>query len=203
MSRRVGSPASGVTYFRKIERLQLVGAAGDRLGRQAQVARHCLHDRVALRVNGRVVQRVVAVADPEKTGGLLECLGAELRHLHQAAPGAESPVLVAEGDHVARDAGRDAGHEGQQLLGRKVEVDADVVDAALDGLVQLLAQQLLVHVVLVLPYPDRLGIDFHQLGKRILKPARDADRAAHGHVQFGELLDRGLRPPSTPTRPPR
>ncbi len=43
-------------------------------------------------------------------------------------------------------------------------------------------------VVLVLADPDALRIDLDQLGERVLQPARDADRAAHGEIQLRELL---------------
>ena len=47
-------------------------------------------------------------------------------------------------------------------------------------------------VVLVLADADALGIDLHQLGQRILQPARDRDGAADGDVQVGELLARDV-----------
>ena len=48
------------------------------------------------------------------------------------------------------------------------------------------------HVVLVLAHADRLGIDLHQLGERVLQPPPDRDRAAHGQVKVRELLARHL-----------
>ena len=47
-------------------------------------------------------------------------------------------------------------------------------------------------VVLVLADADALRIDLHQLGERILQAARDADRAADGEVELGELLARDV-----------
>ena len=46
--------------------------------------------------------------------------------------------------------------------------------------------------MLVLADADRLRVDLHQLGQRVLEPARDRHRAAQGHVQLGQLL-RGVR----------
>ena len=51
----------------------------------------------------------------------------------------------------------------------------------------------LVDVVLVLADADRLRIDPHELGERILQPPRDRDRAAQRHVEVGKLLRRELR----------
>jgi hypothetical protein len=42
--------------------------------------------------------------------------------------------------------------------------------------------------VLVLAHTDALGVDLHQLGQRVLQPARDAHRAAQAHVQIGQFL---------------
>jgi hypothetical protein len=43
-------------------------------------------------------------------------------------------------------------------------------------------------IVLILAHADRLGIDFNQLGERVLKPPRDRDRSAQGHVEPRQLL---------------
>ena len=48
----------------------------------------------------------------------------------------------------------------------------------------------MVHVVLILAHADGLGVDFHQLGKRVLQPAGDGYCAAQGNVQVGELARR-------------
>jgi hypothetical protein len=45
------------------------------------------------------------------------------------------------------------------------------VHAGGDHAVERLLEQRLVHVVLVLPDADRLGVDLHQLGQRILQAA--------------------------------
>ena len=45
-------------------------------------------------------------------------------------------------------------------------------------------------VVLILADADRLRIDLHQLGQRILQPPRDRHRAAQGHVELRQLLGR-------------
>ena len=66
------------------------------------------------------------------------------------------------------------------------------------------ARQLaLVHVVLVLADADALRVDLHQLGQRVLQPARDAGRAAQAHVDVGHLLARRTRWPNRPRRRPR
>jgi len=45
-------------------------------------------------------------------------------------------------------------------------------------------------IVLVLADADRLGVDLHQFGQRILQAPRDRHRAAHGHVELRQFLRR-------------
>ena len=66
-----------------------------------------------------------------------------------------------------------------------------------------LRQQRLVDVVLILADADRLGLDAHELGQRILQPPRDRHRAAQRHVEVGKLLRRRAPTPSRPRRRPR
>ena len=42
--------------------------------------------------------------------------------------------------------------------------------------------------MLILPDADRLRIDLHQFGQRVLQPPRDRDRAAQGDIEFGQFL---------------
>ena len=44
--------------------------------------------------------------------------------------------------------------------------------------------------MLVLPYPDSLGIELHQFGQRIHKPPTNRYRSAHSHILVRELLPR-------------
>ena len=68
----------------------------------------------------------------------------------------------------------------------------DAVHTVLDHRVQRAGQLHLGQVVLVLADADRLRVDLHQLGQRVLEPARDGDGAAQRHVHVGQLL-RGER----------
>ena len=95
-------------------------------------------------------------------------------------------------DDRAREPGPDAGDAPEQVIRRGVHVDADLVDAGVDHVIEALLEPVWRHVVLVLPDTDALRVDLHQLGERILQAARDRDRAAHGDVELGELLARGV-----------
>src|ERR1035438_7985806 len=47
--------------------------------------------------------------------------------------------------------------------------------------------------MLVLAYANRFGINFHQLGQRVLQAASYRDSASHRQVKIGELLPRDVR----------
>ena len=136
---------------------------------------------------------MTAAAHPEKARALLERPRPEPRHLAQLCPRAEPPVLGA----VLHDAGRErlaeAGDVSQELHRGGVHVDADARHAALDDLIERALQRRLMHVVLVLPDADRLRIDLHELGQRVLQATTDGDRAAHGDVFVRQLFARDLR----------
>ena len=68
-----------------------------------------------------------------------------------------------------------------------------MVDGVLDDIAEALRQQALDDIVLVLPDADRLRLDLHELGERVLQPARDRDRASNREVELGELFAREIR----------
>src|SRR5271156_1515474 len=80
---------------------------------------------IGLGVNGGDVERVIAVTDPEETGGLLKSLRADPGHGRQLDAGTETAMLVPELDDFLRGAFVDAGDVAQQGPGRGVEVHAD------------------------------------------------------------------------------
>src|SRR5580693_1563203 len=70
--------------------------------------------------------------------------------------------------------------------------DSNGVDAVLTSTPTALTQSsttvLFTEIVLILAHADRSGINFDQLGERVLKPPGDRDRAAQGHVEVRQLL---------------
>ena len=144
-------------------------------------------DGVALRVDGGGVERLVAVADAQEAGGLLEGLGAEAGHLLERGAVGEGAVLVAVRHDLLGQLGADAGDIGEQGGRGGVDVHADLVDDAFDHAVEAAGQLLLVDVVLVQADADRLGVDLDQLGQRVLDAAGDGDGAAHADVEVGHL----------------
>ena len=65
-----------------------------------QVFGHTLDDRVALRVNGGVVQRILSVRNTEEAGTLLEGFRPHARHLHQCFSGSERTMFRPVVDDV-------------------------------------------------------------------------------------------------------
>jgi hypothetical protein len=100
---------------------------------------------------------------------------------------------LAVRDDAPGERGADARDAGEQRRARGVELDAHGVHAALHHLVELAGEQRLIHVVLVLPHADGLGVDLHQLGERVLQAARDGDGPAHREVEVGKLLAGDVR----------
>ena len=154
-------------------------------------------------MDGRIVQRLFAIANPQESGRLLVSLCAQLGHVAELLAVVEPPVRVAILDNPLGQLGTDAGHVGQQRRAGHVHVDSDRVDARLDFTVQALAQQRLVHVVLILADADRLGIDLDQLGQRVLQPMGNADGASNRHIQVRDTRGRPVRWPNRSTLPTR
>src|SRR5690606_4049827 len=86
----------------------------------------------------------------------------------------------------------DAGDIGEERSARRVELHADGVDAGFHHLIELLAEQRLIDVVLVLPDADRLWIYLDELRQWVLEAAGYGDGAASGQVEIRELLAGGL-----------
>ena len=146
------------------------------------------HHRVGLRVHARGVQRVVAAGDPQEPGALLVGLRARAAATSFSSRRERNGPLASRCATMFSASVRgDPGHPGQQRHGRGVDLDADGVHAVLDHGVERAGQHRFGHVVLVLADADRLRVDLHQLGQRVLQPAGDGDRAAQRHVEVGQL----------------
>ena len=178
---------------REVDRVDDLGIA-DELGEWGgDVRRHLLDEVVALRVHRRAIERVRATPDPQEPGRLLERLGTEPHDILELAARAERAVRIAVQDDLLRERLADASDVAEQLRARGVELDADVVDRALDDIAEALREQRLDDVVLVLAHADRLGLDLHELGERVLQPTSDRDRTADREVELGEFFAREVR----------
>ena len=109
-------------------------------------------------MNRRAIDGVLAVADAEEAGGLLEGFGSDAGNLGELGARAKLSVLVAIGDDVERCALRDTSDVTEERPGGSVEIDADAVDAALDDGLKRLLELALIDVVLVLTDTDGFGI---------------------------------------------
>ena len=88
--------------------------------------------------------------------------------------------------------GTDAADVGEEFARGGVEFDAHAVDAAHHGVAQALGEHLLVHVVLVLPHANALGVNLDELGEGVHEAAPDADGATYGDVVVGKLAARHI-----------
>ena len=115
------------------------------------------------------------------------------RHLEQLAAIAERAVLVAERRRCCcaivslRPEMRASSGAEAVLTSTPTALTQSSTTAS-----SFLRELRLADVVLVLADADRLRLDAHQLGERILQPPRDRDRAAQRDVEVGKLLRREL-----------
>ena len=84
----------------------------------------------------------------------------------------------------------DPRHVRQQRRRSGIHIDADLVHRRAHDSVERFLELCLVDVVLILPDLDRLGVGLDELGERILEATGDAERAANGEVEIGELRAR-------------
>ena len=138
----------------------------------------------------RGIQRLFAVTDPQETGALLKCLGPEFRHLQQFLTVLKTAVGFAVFHDVLCQRLGDTGDIGKERCGCRIQIHTHTVYAALYNTGQRRIQFLLVHIVLVLPYADGLGIDLDQFCQRILQAARNGCCAALSHIKLRKLFRR-------------
>ena len=130
----------------------------------------------------RRIERIVAVADAQESCRELERLRPEPRHLLEDRTVAKRTMRLTVTDNAARQSFADTGDSRQQQRRRRVDVNAHGVDAILDHGIEGARKFVFAKIVLILADADRLGINLDQLGERVLKPPRDRDRSAQGHV---------------------
>ena len=100
----------------------------------------------------------------------------------------EGTVLAPVVDDVLGEYGTQSADIGKQVLRGGVEVDADEVDATLDGLVEGVLELGLVDVVLILSDTDALGVDLDEFGQGVHESAANRDGPADGDILVGEFV---------------
>ena len=139
-------------------------------------------------MHGRAIQRGFSIRNPQKSSGLLIGRFIHADGGHDGGAGPEWTLGRPIGDNSARQLLVQAGNIAQQRFACRVDVDANFVDAILNGLQQSPVQFFLVHIVLILSHTDQLRIYFDEFGKRILQPARQADGTSGGGVPVREFV---------------
>ena len=114
-------------------------------------------------MDGGVVKHLAALRHAKEARALLECLGAELRHLVYLAAARESAVFLAVCDDVLCRGLRQAGHALKKRRRGSVYIHADGVHAVLDYTAKRFVQARLRQVVLVLPHAYAFGVYFYKL----------------------------------------
>ena len=147
-----------------------------------------LEKAVALGVNRRVVERVLAIGNAKEACGLLKRFLAETRHFQELLPGVEQPFLPAEFDDCFGKPRPDARDARQKPRRSRVQVHAHLVHAAIDDELERALQCRLGNVVLILAYADALGFYLHEFSQGVLQAASNRNRATNGEVQFREFF---------------
>ena len=137
----------------------------------ALILRHLLYDGIALRMDGRVVERVLGTRDTKEACTLLESRRSQTRHLLQLGTRSEGTVLTSVVHDVLGERRTKPADIHQQMLRSRIEVDAHAVHTTLDGLIQRVLELCLVYIVLILSDTDALGIDLGSISRRPMETA--------------------------------
>ena len=124
---------------------------------------HPLSHRIAFRMNPGGIERIAAATDLEKAGSLHVGRLAEARHIQQLLPVGKGPLGSPPLQDAAGDRLIEPRNIAEQRGARCVDVDTDVVDAALDNTVERGMQMLGAHIVLIKAHADVGRLDLHQL----------------------------------------
>ena len=172
----------------RVDFLAGIGIAYQFPGAHSQLPGHLVHNVIGFRMHGGIVQRIGRPADAQEAGALLEGLVSQAGHLLKLFPALEFPMGAAVIGNGLGERRANSAHIAQQIRAGGIQVHAHAVYAAFYGIVQLLFQEALVHVVLVLPYAQGLGVYLHQLRQRVHEPPADGNRPAHGDVVLRKLF---------------
>ena len=161
--------------------------------RAVHVGGHTLHQRIALRMDSRIVQRVRPLGNAQEAGTLLKSLCSHAGHLKEFTARSERTVLGTVVHDVLGQLRSQAGNVSEQVLACRVHIHTHQIHTVYHRLVKRLFQSSLVYVVLVLPHADGFRINLHQLGQRVHQPAPDGHSSPHRDIVIGKLLTRRLR----------
>jgi hypothetical protein len=117
---------------------------------------------------GRAVERIVAVFDSKKTGGLLNVLSRS-RRFREAEPRPEGSMLIAK----AHDTFGNPVSNSRYVLHRSIEAvlrSTPTRFTTFHRTCQTVFQFSLIDVVLVLPNSNRFRFELHQFRQRVLEP---------------------------------
>ncbi len=92
------------------------------------------------------------------------------------------------GDDIFGERAVETGNVLQEFFRGCVDLDADGVYGADDGVIERILEGALIDIVLVLADSDGFRVDFHQFGEGIHEAATDADGTADGEVEVREFL---------------
>ena len=185
-------PGKALSHFSVLHPLTQSGdpAAGDICQSEAEFLQQAKRGFIGLRMHACHIQRILSAPDPQESGTLLVSLRPQARNLQKLLSVRKCTVLIPPRNNGAGSLFRDPRDIFQQGIGCRIQIDTDLVDAALDNALQLLAQLLLVTVMLILADSDGLRVDLDQLCQRILQAARNRSCTSLPYIKLREFLRR-------------
>ena len=143
-------------------------------------------------MNGGIVKRILGTWNPEEPRTLFEGFVAQTLHPRQFPPGPVRAMLCAVFHDIGGKSRAYAGDIAQEIRTCRIEIYTHTVDTALNRIVQSFLQEVLVHVMLVLPHPERLRVNLHQFGKGVHQTAAYRHCSPYGHILVREFCPRSL-----------
>ena len=107
---------------------------------------------VSLRMNSRIIQRILRIRNTQETCTLLEHLLTQTLNLKQLLPRSISTILRTILHDIFSQSRADTGNIAQEITTCSIEVYTHAIHAALYGIVQLLLQKPLIHIMLILTH---------------------------------------------------
>ena len=144
-------------------------------------------------MNGRVVERILGSRYTQESRTLLEGRRSQARHLLKLGPAGEGSIILAIVDDILRENRSESADVHKQMLRGGIEIHSNIIHAALYRKIKRVLEFRLVYIMLILAYTDTLGVDFHQFGKRVHKPAAYRDSTTNGDILIRKLLTGYLR----------
>ena len=143
---------------------------------------------IAFRMYTGCIQRIFATGDTSKTCTLFKGFRSQFGNFQKLTTAFKSSVFFSVSYDVLCNSLADAGNIFQKGCRGRIQVYTDFIYAVLYNTAQSLSQLLLVHIMLILTYTNRLWINLHKFCQRILKTSCNRSCTSLSYVKIREFL---------------